>query len=381
MARIARLTFTEVVVPARAEAINSQGINQPLHKLASVGQASWTKQFDELPKCIVELELSDGTIGLGEFYRDHDWRILEGVAKRWLGLAFEELPRQALPMASCREYDGFECAVWDATAKRCGLPLYDLLGGKIRDRVKVGGWSGHRTVDDAHQTAQRLHASGYDCIKFKTDLEDDVVGWCRQIAEHAPGMQVILDPNERWERPAEVRRRLDGLKEIGNVLCLEDPLPLWMIDECARLREYSPIAIVRHVSLPYQSHGQRVEDAIRVLQAGAVDGFNFNAGLIRFQQLDRIAAAAGLPCWHGSEIDLGILEAMYLHQAAAAMSCVWPSDIFGRLIREHDLLTKPLAIEPPWATVPTGPGLGIELDRAAISRYQTDRREFFSRVV
>ncbi len=67
MARIARLTFTEVVVPARAEAINSQGSNRPLHKLASVGQASWTKQFDELPKCLVELELTDGTIGLGNF--------------------------------------------------------------------------------------------------------------------------------------------------------------------------------------------------------------------------------------------------------------------------------------------------------------------------
>ena len=67
---------------------------------------------------------------------------------------------------------------------------------------------------------------------------------------------------------------------------------------------------------------------------------------------------------------------MYLHQCAAAPSCTWPSDIFGRLIREHDLLTKPLNLKPPFATIPTGPGLGVELDRDAIRHYQTDVREY-----
>ena len=71
-------------------------------------------------------------------------------------------------------------------------------------------------------------------------------------------------------------------------------------------------------------------------------------------------------------VDLGILEAMYLHQSIAAKSCIWPGDIFGRMIRSHDLLRSPLRIEPPFAYVPEGPGLGIELDEAAI-RSATDR--------
>ena len=152
--------------------------------------------------------------------------------------------------------------------------------------------------------------------------------------------------------------------------------PRWMLDEYANLKAASPIAIVLHVSLPYIYHGQRVHDAIRALQLHAVDGFNFNGGLVGFQQLDRIASAAGLPCWHGSEIDLGVLEAMYLHQCAAAPSCIWPSDIFGRLIREHDLLVTPLDLRPPLATLPTGPGLGVELDRDAVRNYQSDIREY-----
>jgi muconate cycloisomerase len=376
MPRIVRIVATEVIVPARPGTINSPGIDQPLHKLPVSGQASWTVQFDALPKCLLELTLDDGTIGLGELYRDHDWRAVDSVARRLVGEELERLCRQRLPIAHCREYDGFECAIWDAFAKRHGLPLADLLGGKVQDRVAVGAWSGHRTLEDIKPLAARFAGAGYDCIKFKCDLQDDVVGWCERIAEAAPGVRVILDPNERWETPAEARRRIEPLSRIGNVLCLEDPIPRWMLAEYAELKRLSSMAIVLHVSLPYIYHGQRVHDAIRALQLHAVDGFNFNGGLVGFQQLDAIATAAGLPCWHGSEIDLGVLEAMYLHQCAAAPSCTWPSDIFGRLIREHDLLTTPLPLVPPFATLPAGAGLGVELDRDAVRHYQTDVREY-----
>jgi muconate cycloisomerase len=376
MTRIDRIVATEVVVPARPGTINSPGIDQPLHKLPVAGQASWSIQFDALPKCVLELHLTSGIVGLGELYRDHDWRVVESIAQRLVGAELADLPRQKLPIAHCREYDGFECAVWDAFAKLHGVPLVELLGGVVQEKVRVGAWSGHRKLEDLQPLVKRFAAAGYDCVKFKCDLDDDVAGWCREIAVHAPNMQVILDPNERWETAFHARRRIEALRSIGNVLCLEDPIPRWMLAEYAELKAFSAIPIVLHVSLPYIYHGQRVHDAIRALQLHAVDGFNFNGGLVGFQQLDRIAWAAGLPCWHGSEIDLGILEAMYLHQCAAAPSCTWPSDIFGRLVREHDLLSKPLALRPPFATLPTGPGLGIELDRDAIRHYQTNVREF-----
>jgi muconate cycloisomerase len=376
MNRIDRIRITEVVVPARQGTINSAEIDQPLHKLPVAGSPAWSKQFDELPKAILELFLEDGTVGLGEFYRDHDWRILDSVAEQLLGQDIEELPRSRLPIAHCREYDGFECAIWVAYAKMHGLRLVDLLGGPVREKIWVGAWSGHRTVGDVGPLVSKYGEAGFDCIKFKCSLQDDVVGWCQQIAKHAPGMQVILDPNERWERVAEARRLVEQLSTVGNVLCIEDPLPRWMLKEYSQLRNYSSISVVLHVSLPYIYHGQRVHDAIVALQSSAVDGFNFNGGLARFQQLDHIAGAANLPCWHGSEIDLGILEAMYLHQCAAAESCLWPSDIFGRLIREHDLLTKPIDIRPPLACLPSGAGLGVEIERDAVNHYQTKVREY-----
>jgi muconate cycloisomerase len=374
--KILRITAIEVVVPAQPGAIESEGMNRPLHKIPTGAKAAWSMQFDQLPKLLLKLELANGVIGLGELYRAHDWNQVAGIAESLIGTDIRTLCLQKLPFAWCREYDGFECAVWDAFARLHNLRVVDLLGGPVRDRVRVGAWTSHRRSGDVHELAAKYQAMGFDCLKFKCDLEDDVAGWAREVAAGAPGMEIILDPNERWERPAEVRKRCDALAEVGNVLCLEDPIPRWMLAEFAALRRYSSVPIALHVSLPYIILGNKISDAVEAVAQRAVDGFNFNCGLANFQRLDHVADTAGLPCWHGSEIDLGILEAMYVHSSAAARSCIWPGDIFGRLIRSHDLLTTPLRIEPPFACLPEGIGLGVELDDAAVKAHETQRKEF-----
>ncbi len=375
--KLKRITATEVVVPAREGAINSATLHRPLHKISNKGREAWTVQFDALPKLMLQLEWDEGIIGLGECYRDHDWETVEAISTSLLGRELDAFTLQALPISWCREYDGFECAIWDSTAKAHGLPLATLLGGAVQERVLVSAWTGHREVDEIPDLARRFAGLGYRHWKFKCDLEDDVAAWCAAIRDAAPGMKVVLDPNERWEYAFEVRARLHALEQIGNVLCLEDPLPRWNLDVYRELRAHSSVAIALHVSLPYIVHGQKISDAVTALTHGAVDGFNFNGGLHKFGQLSAVAQAAHLPFWHGSEVDLGILEAMYVHQCAAARNCVWPSDIFGRLVREHDLLRVPLRLEPPYAYLPSGPGLGVELDAKALETYST-RQEIYA---
>lgn len=369
--RLQRIEANEVVVPARDGAINSAALDRPLHKLEREGNPAWTRQFDAVPKLILVMRWDDGTVGYGECYRDHDWRIVSDMSHALLGVEHRSLSLQDLPLEKCRERDGFECAIYDSVAKAHGLRIVDLLGGPVRDRVKVGAWSGHRTLEEVPALAARFAALGYDCIKFKCDLGDDVVGWCREVRGAAPGMRVILDPNERWESEASAAERLEELAEVGNVLCVEDPIPRSQLDGYRRLREAFGVKIALHVSLPYLEHGQHVRDALDAVTAHAIDGFNFNGNVTEFAQLDSIAAAAGMPSWHGSELDLGVLEALYVHSAAAARSVVWPSDIFGRLIREHDLLSTPLRIEPPYAYLPGGLGLGVEPDGEALERFTT----------
>lgn len=366
----------EVIVPAHPGSIEGKGIHKPLHKLPVGADSGWTKQFDELPKLLLQMTLKNGVVAWGELYRDHNWAMVESISNRLLGMNLNDLCLQKLPFTFCREYDGFETAIWDGFAKSHNMRLVDLLGGQVQDKIKIGAWSSHRPIEEISGLAKTFASQGYDCIKFKSDLEDDIIGMCTHIQDAAPGMKVIIDPNERWMHAFETKNRIDGLQEVGNVLCLEDPIPRWKLDEYAMLRQYGSIPIVLHVSLPYILHGQRIKDAIQAIQAKAVDGFNFNSGLANFQRLDHIAIAAGLPCWHGSEIDFGIMEAMYLHSAAAAESCVWPSDIFGRLIREHDLLKTPLRMEPPYAYLPEGDGIGVEVDMDAIRHYQVQSKEY-----
>lgn len=371
---IQQLEFYEVIVPALPDAVASKSINKPLHKLPVGATEGWTIQFDQLPKVIIKLSLKNGIVGWGECYRDHNWKTIEAISQNLLGKDIRKISLQHLPFTFCREYDGFECAIYDAFAKAHDLRVVDLLGGPVRDKIRVGAWSSHREKEEVPDLARRFSEMGFDCIKFKADLEDDVVAWCESIQVIDDKMGVILDPNERWETSGETRKRISRLGEVGNVLCLEDPVPRWKLNDFALLKAQGNVPIVLHVSLPYILHGQRIKDAIQAIELNAVDGFNFNCGLANFQRLDHIAHAAALPCWHGSEVDLGILEAMYLHSCAAAASCSWPSDIFGRLIREHDLLKTPLVIRPPFAYLPEGAGLGIEPDMEAIRNYQTDYR-------
>ncbi len=374
--KIERISCFEVIVPAHDGVVDSKGMQKPLHKLPVGSKPGWSVQFDQVAKLILKMELDNGVIGWGELYRGHDWKMVEDIANVLIGMDLRGITLQKLPFTFCREYDGFECAIWDAYAKSYQMRVVDLLGGPVQEKIKVGAWSSHRHIEEIGYLAKKYLDQGYDCLKFKCDLEDDVVGWCSEIKSAAPGMSVILDPNERWENSGEARKRLDVLKEIGNVLCLEDPIPRWQLNEYSRLRSYGSIPIVLHVSLPYILHGQKIEDAIRAIQHEAVDGFNFNCGLANFQKLDHVATVAGLPCWHGSEIDLGILEAMYVHSAAASKSCVWPSDIFGQLIRSHDLLKKPLKIHAPYIELPKGDGLGVEPDEAAIKEFQTSFKSY-----
>ena len=371
---IQQIEFYEVIVPAHPDAIASKSIDKPLHKLSVGAGEGWSIQFDQLPKLLIKLSLKNGIIGWGECYRDHQWSMVEQISKVLLGRDIHSVSLQKLPFTFCREYDGFECAIYDAFAKAHDLRVVDLLGGPMQEKIRVGAWSSHRQKYDIPDLAKGFNAMGYDCIKFKTDLDDDVQDWCESIRLVNEEIEVILDPNERWETSGNTRKRMHQLAEVGNVLCLEDPIPRWKLNDYALLKAQGSIPIVLHVSLPYIVHGQRIKDAIQALEVNAVDGFNFNGGLANFQRLDHIANAAGLPCWHGSEIDLGILEAMYLHSSAAAASCIWPGDIFGRLIREHDLLKKPLDIRPPYAYLPSGKGLGIEPDMDAIEHYQVGYR-------
>lgn len=372
--KIRRIQLDAVKVPARPDSINSPEFDKPLHMLAYGGKTEWSLQFDEIPKWIIQLELDDGTMGLGETYRGLPGDTMKAFAETLIGLDLGKANLQALPLPYGRIYDGFECAIVDAWAKAHGISVSDLLGGRYRDRVYCSFWTGHRTVADAARKAKEGQDLGYDCIKFKCSADDPVTEWCAAVKEACgPDFHIILDPNQRFEDVPTALRMARGLEEVGNVRCLEDPIARWDIESLAHLRKRTAIPIALHISLPYNEMGyQHITDIIRAVKLDACDYFNFNGGVYNVNRMATIAELTRKPFWHGSEVDLGILEAGYLHKCASSKEALLPSDIFGRVIREHDLLKDPISFEKGYAEVPKGPGLGVELDPDALAHYRQD---------
>lgn len=376
--KITGIQIDEVVVRAKADSVNSPEFDHPLHMLPHAGRAAWTVQFDEIPKLILQIETDEGIVGVGECYRGIPQQAVLDIARGLVGAELSTFNLQALPIPAGRIYDGFEIAILDAAGRQRGVPLYQLLGGKYRDTVYCGYWTGHRSVADAARKAKEGQSKGFDCIKFKCAHTDPVVEWCQAIREACgPDFKVILDPNQRFENIPTARRLADELAKVGNVLCIEDPIARWDLESLSLLRRSVAIPIALHIAIPYNEMGyQHPSDVLRAIRLDACDYFNFNGGVFPVKRLATFAEASHKPFWHGSEVDLGILEASYVHKCAACEAATLPSDIFGELVRSDDLIVEPLRFSGSQVHVPTAPGLGVELDRDALERHQTNNWRF-----
>jgi muconate cycloisomerase len=369
--RITAIEKIKVVVPAKPDTVNSPEVRDPLHMLVLDGRPPWQIQFDQIWKYIYCVKTDEGVEGLGESYRGVNPQVVDGIIATLIGADPMKMNLRDLPIAWSREYDGFEAAMFDLVGKKLGVPAYRLLGGAYRDFSGVESWTGRRTTADAIRKAREGCEAGFHGVKFKCNLQDDVVAWAEGVREACgAAFLIVLDANTRFERPAEVLRFARQLEAVGNIQCLEDPVPRWNLQWYRLLREKTALPIALHVALPYLELGQMLQDTIKAIQLEAVDYFNFNCGIANFVRMSDIADAAGIPCWHGSEVDLGILEAAYTHACAAARTCTLRSDIFGELVREDDLIVEGIEISSGRARVPQKPGLGVELDLQAVEKYR-----------
>ncbi|MDO6430796.1 mandelate racemase/muconate lactonizing enzyme family protein [Flavitalea sp. BT771] len=373
---IRSIRATEVIVPAKPGSLNSENV---LDKDAAFAQrhltgASWT-EFANQPKWILEITLQNGLTGIGETYRSASKDLVYQAMVEFAGMDVLKMNWRALPVGDQRIYEAFETAVLDLGGRLLKAPIYQLLGGGFRTAVDCNGWTGRRTPEDAAQKAFEAMEKGHKVFKFKCSDEDPVRLWTEAIRQRCgDGIKIILDPNQRWNDVDTTLRLMEGV-DSGIMLGLEDPIPHANVEGYRYLKEKLGIALYRHISLPYT---QDITDMIRFVRADAADGYNFNGGAYNCLLLAGVAGLEGKSCWRGSEVDLGISETMGLHIAAASASCTIPSDIFGELVREDDLITSPIRFEHGAAIVPQGYGLGVELDREKLKKYKTGQHLYIT---
>ncbi|WP_273213400.1 mandelate racemase/muconate lactonizing enzyme family protein [Runella zeae] len=368
MTFIKTIKATQVVVPAKPGSLNSEDV---IDKDAAFAQKfltgeRWT-EFANQPKWIIEISLTNGLTGIGETYRSASEELLLDAMKTFVGQDVLKLNWRRLPVSDQRIYEAFETAVLDVVGKILNVPVAQLLGGIYRNRIDCFGWTGRRTPEDAAQKAYEAMQKGHKAFKFKCSDEDPVRLWTAEIKKKCgDGIKILLDPNQRWTDVATTLRLMEGV-ETDTMLGLEDPILHADVAGFKYLRQTLGIPMYRHISLPYT---QDIRDMIAFVRTDAVDGYNFNGSAYNCVLLAEIAHLEGKSCWRGSEVDLGISETMGLHIAAASVNCTIPSDIFGELVRENDLIVNPIQFENGAALLPSGAGLGIALDEEALHHYK-----------
>jgi L-alanine-DL-glutamate epimerase-like enolase superfamily enzyme len=236
------------------------------------------------------------------------------------------------------------------------------LGGLAQPKALVNYWCGRKNPADIRRVAERALKGKFQGIKIKGRPGDPVVKAVEAIASVSASLKVTVDFNGHHKDAAEFLPIGKGLDAAGNMLVIEDPIEKSDLAGYRELRRQLKTPIALHLGDPKQM--------IKAIRAEACSIFNTGPApsMASFISNTYLAAAAGMPVWHGSGHELGILDAAMLHSCLAAANCTLPSDILSYQ-RVDDLIVKPIDIRESYAYPPPLPGLGVELDEDAVRRY------------
>lgn len=350
--------------------------------------------LDELPKQIIRVNTDEGYYGIGETRRDCPRDVVEQLAQALIGKDPRKILIQQIPAAgpvetdserasrsrwwewqpagpASRAYSAFECAILDILGKLYDQPVHLLLGGAVRDKVRCDYWIGSQTPEDAARSAKIAAERGFTGMKMKCTIDEPMVERCQAIWDAVGSdFRLTIDPNERFYRLSEALALARELAGRGHVECFEDPMLKWDIEAYRLFRQAGVVPVALHLSNPHDIISAIKHEAVDYLNLGGSDYHHLGGSMLLFVRNAHLAHAASIPVWHGSSVDLGILEFAYIHAAAVARNCVLGSDLVGSWTREDDLILNGVTFDGEYALVPQTPGLGCELDMDALEKYR-----------
>ena len=255
-----------------------------------------------------------------------------------------------------------ETALLDAQARRLGVPLSELLGGRVRDELPVA-WTlaSGDTAKDIAEAEQMLELRRHRIFKLKIGLRavmDDVAHVLeikRALGERA---SVRVDVNQAWSEMDAVR----GIAalEAGGVDLIEQPVKAGNHGAMARLKQRFDVAIMADEAL----HGP--DDALALARADAADVYAVkitqSGGLLPALEVATVARLAGVGLYGGTMLEGGIGTAATAHVCSTFAELAWGTELFGPLLLTQELLREPLVYRDFMLQVPSGRGLGVEID-------------------
>jgi D-galactarolactone cycloisomerase len=262
---------------------------------------------------------------------------------------------------------GIDVALWDILGKVRGVPVYQLLGGKCRDKVPV--YATALYPEEPSKVAARARAfadQGFHGVKIKVgfDLEQDIriVRAVRQ--ELGKDFTVMTDANQGYSLDVGLKAAA-AFAECG-AFWLEEPLFVEDIEGHAKLREKGkvPIAVGENLHTYYAFENFIVRGAVDFIQPDVARA----GGITEIRRITVLAAKHNVPVSFHTWGD-GVALAASVHLSAALKDCiVMELDYTYNPLRE-ELLSEPFKVQNGCLTPPDKPGLGIEVDQQALRRF------------
>lgn len=270
-------------------------------------------------------------------------------------------------------------ALWDIAGHVHGVPVHDLLGGAVRDRIRVYSWIGGDVPSGVAEAAAERVERGFSAVKMNGTAQlraidsparvQEVVARVAAVREVlGPDRDIAIDFHGRVSTP--MARRLLGLLEEYQPMWVEEPVVPELGANLAGLVASTRVPIAtgerlfsrhdfRHafeagiaVAQPDVAHAGGISELRRIASAAEM----YDVALAPHCPIGPIALAASL------QVDFAAPNALIQEQSQG----IHYNGDSGLL--DYLLDASPLDISEGWVQRPTRPGLGVEIDAVAVEQ-------------
>ena len=296
-----------------------------------------------------------GHVGWGETVIHYTWsRVTDEAVEKVMG----QSPAHVMNDDSLGA--GLQMALFDVVGKILEVPVYELLGSKVRDWVPISWWSIDASPKLWAEEAQDAVANGYTSLKLKPRPWWSIVEQVKAINEVVPPhFKLDLDPNGTFQTAASAIPIIKKLEHFDIVAMFETPIPQDQVLGNRQIRQAVNRPIAMHFGTP---------PYITAVREEVCDGFVICAGKSAVMRQGELSTEAGMPFWL-QLVGNGLTTTWAAHLGAVLTHATWPA-ITCMNLYTHQLIKKKIDVVGGYHQVPTTPGLGVEVDEEAVERYR-----------